>query len=317
MGAIGEIGGYFELELAKRTPYHANGLLFNSARNGLRYLVRQLEIEKIYVPAYTCPVVWAALEKENCQLEYYTLDSHFLPENAPPSHAWVLYTDYFGICSTQVETMIERYPNLILDLTQSFYNRPAMQNCVYSPRKYFGVPDGGIVTTTHEISAPLDRDISLERTGHLLKRIERGAQEAYNDFKRAEATLEDAPIRRMSKLTQCLLMNIDYAECARIRKANFVYLHKYLAPYNELTISVNSDTVPMAYPFLKKGYGARLKERLIENQIYIPTFWPGQRDDHFGKLLQQDLVPLPVDQRYGLREMEQILTVLQGCANIL
>ena len=307
-----EIGGFFELETQRRGAYHQGGLALNSARNGLRYIVRAHGISRIYVPNYTCPVVWEALRAEGCELVFYDVDEELLPKDPLPEDAWVLYTDYFGVSGEQTARMGARYPRLILDLAQSFYTAPGGHECVYSPRKFFGIPDGGIVFCSKKADIQMERDISLGRTSHLLRRIELGAEAAYDDFHREDGDLEGAPIKAMSVLTERLMAGIDYEGAARIRRENFRYLHERLRTDNMLPFHISAEDVPMVYPFLPRTGGAALKKRLIENRVYVATYWPGQRDQGFGRLLQSELLALPVDQRYCPEDMDHILEVLHG-----
>ncbi len=307
-----EIGGFFELETQRRGAYHKGGLALNSGRNGLRYIVRAHGIDRIFVPRYTCPVVWEALRAEGCELRFYDVDGELLPKDPPPEDAWVLYTNYFGVSGEQVKSMSARYPRLILDLAQSFYTAPTGHECVYSPRKFFGVPDGGIVFCSKKADIRMERDISLDRTSHLLRRIELGANAAYADFSREDASLEGAPVRTMSALTERLMESIDHEEAARIRRENFRYLHERLGAVNMFPLHVGAEDVPMVYPFLPGQGGDELKKRLIENRIYVATYWPGQQDKGYGLKLQSSLLALPVDQRYGPEDMRRILEVLHG-----
>lgn len=74
-----EIGGYFELDPGGGNTPLQNGVLLNSGRNALRHIVRQLKIKSMWVPEYTCPVVWDALKAEKCELKFYSIGADMLP----------------------------------------------------------------------------------------------------------------------------------------------------------------------------------------------------------------------------------------------
>lgn len=305
-----EIGGYFELELRNGESYYPNAVALNSARNCLRYLVRAHNIQKIWIPAYTCPVVWEALEDEGCKYEFYEINEHFLPKHQMDADAYILYNNYFGVCDKQVEYMVATYPKIIIDNSQAFYSQKKEINCFCSPRKFFGVPDGGYVYSIRYYDSVFSRDTSTPRISHLLKRIEIGANAGYNSFKRNDASLDHADILLMSELTKKLLHNIEYEQSAIRRRENFLYLHEQLSAKNELKIELHESMVPMIYPYLPKETGLNLKRDLIERKIFVATYWPGQKDKDFGLKLQNDLIALPIDQRYGIDEMTYILEVL-------
>lgn len=73
------------------------------------------------------------------------------------------------------------------------------------------------------------------------------------------------------------------------------------------------------YPFWIEG-GNRVRKRLLEQKIYIPTLWPdvpgrcSREDPEYG--MADDILPLPVDQRYGREDMEymteRLFQVLEG-----
>jgi hypothetical protein len=68
----------------------------------------------------------------------------------------------------------------------------------------------------------------------------------------------------------------------------------------------------MCYPYLTSQKG--LREKIIRNRVFVPTYWAQlvtEPDD--GSLehrLRRDLVPLPIDQRYGREHMNRILELI-------
>ena len=91
-----------------------------------------------------------------------------------------------------------------------------------------------------------------------------------------------------------------------------MFLHEALKNYNELRIATEEVNGPMVYPLLisKKG----LKEFLIHHKIYVATYWQevltrvgaGTTEHKFTEYL----VPLPIDQRYGIEDMQVIVDTL-------
>ena len=59
----------------------------NTARNCLRYIIRNYKIQTLYVPSYTCPVVWEAVRSEGCGMHFYSIDHNFLPQASFPTDA--------------------------------------------------------------------------------------------------------------------------------------------------------------------------------------------------------------------------------------
>ena len=304
-----EIGGYFELECGHNPLYH-KGVYLNSGRNALRYIIRKLGIRKLHIPYYTCPVVNQAIEAEGCQIEQYELNADFMPARDFSSNDFVVYNNYFGVCGKKVAELSARYPNLIVDNAQAFYSRQIGRAAFYSPRKFFGLPDGGIAIFKDEelnVQPPdLDVDSSLGRISHLVKRIELGASAGYADFKAVSDQLVNAPVRAMSKLTMALFGNVDYKFVAELRQANFSVLYKRLHP--TFPFALAEDDVPMVYPYVTDD--ATLRSRLIAQKIYVAKYWPGLSSA--ANALAERVLPLPIDQRYGADEMTLIWEVINA-----
>ena len=212
-----EIGGYFEFERYGAGTYHTDAILLNTGRSALKYIIRAYGIKEIFIPYYTCPVVWDALYEEGCKITFYDINGKFQPMIEFPSDAYVLTNDWFGVCGGNVVDLADKYCNLIVDNAQSFYALPKGIGSFYSPRKFFGLPDGGLLICDKRIDKEFPRDTSYGRTGHLLKRLDLCAGDGYEDFKANEKSLSNQPIMEMSNLTHTLMGNIDYERTKRTR----------------------------------------------------------------------------------------------------
>lgn len=297
------IGGYFELECGHTPLYYPDGIYLNLCRNAIRYLVRALGIRKMHVPYYTCHTVSVALRMENCEIEFYEIDEYFQPRQDFPKNDFIIYNNYFGVMGANVAAMAARYPNLIVDNSQAFYSRPRGRAAVYSPRKFFGLPDGGIVLGKDIPRLNLEQATSYEGMSHLLKRIDLGPQAGYGDFVANDGQMESEPVKAMSKLTLALMGNIDYAVAVEKRKTNFAFLRQRLP--SDFPLALADDDVPLVYPMFTPD--DNMRRHLIQGQIFVPAYWPGvvNSNDFNTRVL-----PLPIDQRYERKDMEQIeLTV--------
>ena len=299
-----EIGGYLELECGKSHPYHT-GVYLNSGRNALRYIIRSLGIKKLHVPRYTCPVVWQAIGAEGCKIDFYDIDERFFPTQQFGKEDFVLYNNYFGVLGCNVSEMATQYPNLIVDNAQAFYSRQTGRAAFYSPRKFFGLPDGGIAVfkdTSDDKCLSLETDVSVDRMRHLLNRIEFGAEAGYDDFKTSSKMLIGAPVMKMSKLTRALTGNIDVADALAKRRGNFAYIREHLP--TSFPIAMAADDVPMVYPYVTDD--TSLRARLIKQKIFVASYWPGISE--CGDL-QERILPLPIDQRYNMEDMKRIVNL--------
>ena len=87
-----EIGGYFGLEIEQKYDNISDSIALNCARNCLRYVIKAFDIKEIYIPYYTCPVVWQSIQQENCRVKCYHIDKNFFPTaDFPCMHGWMLH----------------------------------------------------------------------------------------------------------------------------------------------------------------------------------------------------------------------------------
>lgn len=312
------IGGYFSLELPQREEYHKNAIRLNTGRNCLEYILRVRGYKKVYVPYYTCEAVMEPVNKLGIPYEFYHIDIHFeirgrftLKEGEA-----LLYTNYFGLKQRYVEQLAEKTGSrLIVDNTQAFYAKPITGiDTFYTCRKFFGVPDGAYLYCEKELDEELEQDYSYERVTHLVKRIDLSAEEGFKDFRRVDDGLDNQPIRKMSKLTQRMMQGIDYEAVAQRRRSNFHLLHEALGKENNIDLRLEEDAVPMVYPYLVPVEG--LREKLIENKIFVARYWPNVLDwtnkGDIEYLLAYQMQPLPIDQRYGVEEICRIIKIVKA-----
>lgn len=311
------IGGYFELELSQSEEYHKNAIRLNTGRNAFEYVLRAKQYKKVYLPYYTCDVMLEPIKKLVIDFEFYQIDEHFLPifnfAKVKEKEVFV-YTNYFGVCDKQVKVVSKDCKNLVVDNSQAFFSLPLPDvDTFYSPRKFFGVPDGAYLYTNKKLVVELEYDISLTKFNHLLGRIEQGAEAYYQEFKDNDKSLSDTPIKKMSKLTKRLMSAIDYEEIAKKRIQNFEYIHSVLSNSNILKPNLSLNSTPLVYPYLVKS-GAELKKTLIQNKIFVPTYWPNVNlwiDNGREVDLVNNIVCLPIDQRYNLKEMDRVIEIIQ------
>ena len=311
-----EIGGYFSLELNNGKPYHKDAIELNTARNAFEYILRAYKYSKVFLPYYTCEVMLEPLEKLHIPYEFYHIDEYFKPtlNKELDSNEGFVYTNYWGICDSTVKSLREKYQNLIVDNSQAFYSKP-LENTptFYSARKFFGVSDGAYLYCDKKLDTVLEQDISWYRMTHLLKRLDLSANEGYEDFKANDNSLINQPIKTMSKLTKAILSSIDYTSIAEKRRDNFEFLHSKLKEINELKFDLDNTSVPMVYPFLFKS--GTLKQELINNKIYVATYWPMVKEKAPHNSLEQYLynymIPLTIDQRYNFNSIKSIIKTVE------
>lgn len=316
-----EIGGYFGLELNKGSEYYPSAIKLNSGRHCLEYILLLRQYSKVWIPFFTCDVILQPIEKLGLVYEFYHINECLEPlfdfDDLSESDGFI-YTNYFGMKDRYIQNLPKR-SNIIIDNSQAFYSKPISNyDTFYSPRKFFGVPDGGYLFTYDDSSMDQDyqQSISYRRFSHLLKRLDLGAEKGYRDFKENDNQLSNECIMKMSSLTQRILSSINYEYIIEKRINNFNHYHQELASYNLLPydlFEINSG-VPLVYPLLIED--VKVRERLISKKIFVAQYWPNVIDWTDFKSIEHcfasNILALPVDQRIGHSDVDCILDLLSS-----
>lgn len=311
-----EIGGYFQLDQLINKPYHENLVELNTGRNALLYLVNAKKIRKIYLPCYLCNSVSDMLNRHKIDYEYYHIGRDFLPIFGKElrNDEYLYIVNYYGqMIDDVIWEFKSKYKNIILDNTQSFFQKPMPGvDTIYSCRKYFGLPDGAYLSTDVIWDERLEEDESSSRMKHILGRYEGQASDFYNEFKKNDESFKELPIKKMSKLTRNILGAIDYEKIIQSRNRNFEYLHGSLKHTNILDIKLPYGS--FTYPYYVEN-GIEVRKKLAQRKIYIPTLWPNVLKENLEDSIEYDyaanILPLPCDQRYGGEDMEYIVRELR------
>ena len=315
------IGGYFSLEISKvQNEYiHTQGVHLNSGRSALEYILKSIPVvQKLYIPYYTCDVVLEPINKLGIPYGYYRIDEHLelADEIQLDKDEYLLVTNYFGIKDAYIKKLAKQYgKQLIVDNAQALFAEPLEGiKTIYSPRKFVGIPDGGIAYIDNGLDvADMEQDVSYNRCSHLLKRLDLEAEAGYNDFRANSRQLVNQPIRRISNLTWHLLQGIDFEEVKKRRWKNFMLMHQALSSINRLHIP-ESETFacPMVYPLYTSDM--TLKKWLIDNKIFVATYWPNVLEWCKEGMLEHELaskvIAIPIDQRYKNEDMNRIIQTL-------
>jgi hypothetical protein len=310
------IGGFFGLDVSDTGMFHKNATYLNSGRSCLEYILTANDVKNIYLPKYTCEVVIDTVKKLGIEYELYSIDSDLKITGHIdlPKDAYILYTNYFGIMDEYCTDLSSRYKNsLILDYSQAFYAMPPIEcSTFYSPRKFFGVPDGGILYSQAKLNGFIPESTSYQRTEHLLKRLDVGPEDTYRDFIADEKSLDEEPMAYMSSLTKKLLCSLDYDTFSEKRRLNFALLHDKLKDHNKIRIS-NLSSSPLVYPYLAEN-NLHMRRALKEKKIFTATYWLDVLDrvtpSDVEHMLVNNMIPIPIDQRYDEENMTRILEVI-------
>jgi hypothetical protein len=306
--------------------------LLATARSAVRLLVRTLRPATVWLPSYICGVVIDAARHPGVRLRFYTVDDSLkIPDNDRldeiQSGDLVLFADYFGfntwsLCGAEAR---HRGARIVEDACQAMLNKefsPHSDYIIFSPRKFIGVPDGGILLAGKNAELP-DADLASSPVEWLLRATEAsvlrsefdrhgGERHWFKLFQSAEAAGPFEPCR-MSDLSAAILQVVDWTKVKERRRQNYEFL---LSELGDLAIfpDLPSDVVPLGFPIRVQNRD-RVRRSLFGEQIYPPLHWdiagfvPAEfAGSHY---LANEIMTLPCDQRYGRGDMQHMASKLK------
>ena len=319
---IKAIGGYFELadKDCECGTMPVKGIALNTCRNALEYIILQLpDAKRIFVPYYTCEAVIEPLKRLPVEYVFYHIDEQLEMDKEIDLKEgdYLIANNYFGVKDAYITELADRYgERLIVDNAQALF-APVLPDikAAYSTRKFVGVADGGFaVVVSAESALAYELDNSSNHDSHLLIRKEKGAEAGFRDYQANECKLDNQPIRRMSPQTQSILSHIDYETVIQQRRQNYRFLSEALGEMNLIQLPfMDSFACPMVYPFMTNDES--LRARLIENKVFVARYWPNVlewcSENELEYKLAKQIIPIPIDQRYGLEDMERIIEIIK------
>lgn len=322
------IGGYFGLQVvpsvasatASLPSWWVDGVAVQSGRVALA-LALPARPATLWLPAYFCPPVERALAGRGWNLRRYRLAEDWGPGDdvTPAPGDRVLVVDFFGLAAAAVRRAVACFGagSVIADHSLALFAAPVDGvPTAYSPRKFVGLPDGGLLLNGEalELAAP-DETLSAGRARHLLLRAAGDLQSGRIAFSEAEASLDaDLAPRAMSLLTRRLLEAVDVEAVASRRVRNFDRLASGLRALGFDVPCRSPDAVPLCCPV----FGLRptvARPLLASNGIFCAAYWPDVAldvEDVEGRRFAEATTFLPCDQRYDDDDIDFVLERIEA-----
>ena len=332
------IGGMFGLQAgsdsdASFPPFiQARSLYLVNARSAIWFLADQLAPRQIWCPSYLCHTILDAVKESRAGVRFYEVNNDL----AIASLDWldqvqrgdlVILIDYFGFSSnsTCAVRARERGAWVLEDASQALLSGNVgrfSDFVVYSPRKFVGVPDGGILCINGDVHF---KDVNLKAApaewwlraflASLLRRefdIHGGARHWFELFQKTES---NAPIGAfaMSELSRTLLENnFAYSTITQRRVDNYQTLADKLGSL-AIFPHLPAQVVPLGFP-IRTEKRDEVRQALFANEIYPPVHWaiqgvvPSEYVDCHK--LAAEIMTIPCDQRYNGSDMNRIAQVV-------
>jgi hypothetical protein len=287
-----------------------------NARSALLLLVQHARPRTVWLPTYLCPELVSVPQKAGTHLAFYTIredlscDFYSL---RPAADDLVVFISYFGLETFPKDAIHDLHSAgalVVEDASQDFfaaYRRPSEADyLLLSPRKFMGVPDGGVLAslvnpaswfaTVRLDEPPAEWFAQAMSACEGRRRDEQSLW--YKAFVESEKT---APFDayRMSATTRGIIDRIPVREWANIRRRNYVFLSERLESY-ALCPELGKDHVPLGFP-LKCDNRESIRQELARHFIYAPVHW--HLTNH---PLSRKIMTLPCDQRYSEDDMNRM-----------
>jgi hypothetical protein len=329
----GVIGGLFGLEPViaangdQHSPFASSSTgFFLNARCAIYAVCQSLKPSAAWLPSYLCGAVLDPFRKLNIPVRYYDAGPNF----RRGTHHWVaevqsgdlvLAIHYFGFPNTTfpADQLRLRGAAIIEDASQGLFVKqqyPESVCIVYSPRKFLGVPDGGVMTSSqmdalrpHLLESPPTAWWTSALAATQMRRefdLVGGENRWFPLFRHVEEGFPLGPYRS-SDLTRAVIDTTDYQFVKKARRENYLALAERLKGFS-LFHALDTEIVPVGFPVCVDG--ARrdaVLERLYRQNIYPPVHWriDGIVPDEFREshLLSRCILTLICDQRYTIADM--------------
>lgn len=305
--------------------------------------------KRCLMPAYMCDSVFLPFLHADWEIFFYHVDQNLetdredlkrrVEETAP---GLIFVHCYYGADTCKpirpfLRECREKGICVMEDVTQSYYLNEAGREADYvvgSLRKWYPVPDGGFVVSDEELteeepgSGGFFTEKRLEYQQEKWRYLHEQAdpskkREMKADFLQKNREMEDwldqhTDIGEMSAQTAGILRTVKEEECRKKRSENYGYLCQRLENKTQFRpiLSVRESGAAPLYLAVYAKDRRKLQDFLRENDIYAPVLWPVGKENEAcltaqERYIYEHMLALPMDQRYGQKEMERVAEVME------
>jgi hypothetical protein len=305
-----------------------------TARSAFTLLARTLRPPTVWLPSYLCGVVLEAFKDVGTCVKFYPVGEQLKITdeawiNSVESQDMVVFIDYFGfnMWNFYGKAVKKRGAWVVEDACQAMLNLSFSENADYviaSPRKFLGVPDGGILLAQNEAKLPsVDLPpppgewwIDSLKASHLRASFDShgGDREWFELFRKTDPNGPVEPTRMSELSSQLLDHAFNYSSISVARRRNFEQLALELpefAIFNELSANVS----PLGFP-VSVCDRDRLRLGLFKHDIFPPIHWNlcGIVPKKFeaSHYLEKRIMTLPCDQRYSPEDISFMIQIFRS-----
>ena len=301
--------------------------------------ISELKDKKVYLPSYLCSSILQPFKELSLKFDFYGHTHPLRPNiNFSLKNSLIYIIDYFGTETLSNKEIEELSDNnlIILDITHSIFNKERFkiksENVIMiaSLRKIFPIPDGGIIYyKNNKISININKHeynkhvkmleamfLKKYYTNNNNKSLKEYFHELYKNYEKSKdhSTIK---IYDIPQISLEILQNLNINKLLSKRKENLNYLYNNLD--NEVIKPLFRKTKVkspffMSILFRNEKVRELYRKKLIEFKIYPPIHWGLPTDVsyifRYEHELSKNILSIPIDQRYGLKDMKYITNIL-------
>lgn len=315
-----EIGSEFH----RVAPDSGHGLIFPrqgsmvfSGRTAIEAVLQHLpDAHTALLPSYCCDSMIVPFKAAGINVKFYMVEwDNKLKIEVEESADIILWCNYFGFKNRMPE-----FDGVIIeDITHSFLSESSCHSrsdyLVASLRKWEPVNCGGYCSVKVNGKEPSEEFIeekakAMELKSQYLEEPQIKKKERFLQmFGNSNRWLaEHYTGLRIDSYSRKYLESVNIEEQRKIRRQNATVLYEGLKGKVQFMFPIEDMDCPLFVPILLPNRD-KVRTHLTKNGIYCPIHWP-EPEGCESNIYSQEL-SLICDQRYGIYDMERIVSVLQ------
>lgn len=320
-------------------------------RQAISYCLKDLENNIngniALLPEYTCQTVIQPFLENGYSVKYYETDKDLMIRVSKINDyikkynaSIVLLQPMFGFNTIILDEEILPV-NVILDSTQNYFTESNIdfQNyTITSLRKWLGIADGALVIKNkgifkHIKTKNVNKEfIEMSKEAFSLKYeylyFDKAEKSEFQDkyFELKEFILNTKEILNMSSFSKEILLREDFKKLKDKRIENYkeLLLFENWDEIGEVIFSeVFEGVCPLYFPiYTTKVNRKEIQDYLVKEKIYCPIIWPipdalkNNTLSEISKFIYDNILVIPIDQRYNIKDMQYIKEKLQEFISI-
>lgn len=309
-----------------------------SGRTSIYYVLKNIllkkNVQKVYMPSYSCSSMSQAFFDLGIEVEYY--DVYFnegLKYNIDFDEDCDIFfaMNYFGYSKTNMDEYIRRFKEkgkiVIEDITHSILSEKRYSESsdylIGSLRKWFSINSGGIAVALNskfelELKDYSNQELidiknqAMKNKKDYIENNNGQKQEFLDQYAESNKILaSDYKDYSIDKKSYDIIIGIDLEKVINRRKENVKAIYEKLLNNSKvrfLNEDYNENDCLLFVPIiLENNIRNSLRQYLIQNEIYLPVHWP--LDEKLNNIFDKEL-SLVCDQRYSKKEIENYIDLI-------